>query len=326
MSLKVSVVIPVRNGAPFIREAVESVLAQEGFSAHEIIVVDDGSTDDTPVILESFKDKIIRKRIPASGGPAEPRNAGIRMATGDWIAFLDADDLWFKRKLRRQAEVIERCPEVGFICCNFLNFDPTTGKTVEHFRVLRRHPAVRTDEPFVGHPLRTLLWNNFVGTSTVLMSRDAIQRTGYFNPEYVNSQDFDYWARASFYTRFYLSSEVLGERRKHARNWSADPLANPSYKRRILQGLLKDHYPDLAHDGLAAEVKGSMARNNYKIGNIYFDRGQKARAFRFYWQGLRDCGGFVNAMRFLKVFISKLVRLVTFDRVSGRAFQKAEIQ
>ena len=97
MNPKISVIIPVYNGELFILDAIESILNQD-YKAHEIIVIGDSSTDNTPKILEGFKDRIISKRLKNTGSPSIPRNIAMDMATGDYIAFLDADDIWLKNK------------------------------------------------------------------------------------------------------------------------------------------------------------------------------------------------------------------------------------
>lgn len=318
MNPKISVVIPVHNGMPFITEAIESVLTQEGCVAHEIIVVDDGSTDETPVLLDAFGDRIIRRRIAASGGPAEPRNVGMRIATGDWIAFLDADDLWMKHKLRCQAQAMEKYPQVGFICTNFLNYDASVGRDVDHYRILQDRLDACLDRPLTVHPLKLLLWHNFVGTSTVLIQKETAERVGFFNRRYVNSQDFDYWARASFLTKFLLVSEVLAERRRHSRNWSGDPFATPNAKKLILNEFLSDHCVALERDALVGEVRSALARNNYRLGTLYFENGEKRRAFAFYWEGFLYARTPMNFLKFCRVFFSKLLRSLTGDLASRK--------
>ena len=95
--IKISVVIPVHNDAKFINDCMRSVLTQS-FSEFELIVVDDGSTDDSSHIIDSIKDPRIRSIRIAHAGVAVARNAGVKIAQGELIAFLDADDLWAKHK------------------------------------------------------------------------------------------------------------------------------------------------------------------------------------------------------------------------------------
>ncbi|MFC5768210.1 glycosyltransferase family 2 protein [Thauera sinica] len=108
-----SVVIPVRDGAGFIGRAIDSVLAQS-WPAHEIIVVDDGSTDATPEVAAAYGSRV-RLLRQANAGVSAARNAGARAATGDWLAFLDADDWFYPDRLRLHAEFIGDDPELDFL-------------------------------------------------------------------------------------------------------------------------------------------------------------------------------------------------------------------
>ena len=104
----VSCVIPVYNGARYLAESIESVLAQE-YRPLEVIVVDDGSTDGTGAVLDAFGDRI-RSFRQENGGPSVARNRGMEMSRGEFIAFLDADDLWVPDKLRLQLDAMEARP------------------------------------------------------------------------------------------------------------------------------------------------------------------------------------------------------------------------
>ena len=108
--IKISAVIPVYNRAALIRRAVDSVLSQT-VKPYEVIVVDDGSTDDTPRILAAYGDKltVIRQQ---NRGVSAARNAGIKAAGGDWIALLDSDDEWLPKKLQYAREFIKQNPEI----------------------------------------------------------------------------------------------------------------------------------------------------------------------------------------------------------------------
>ena len=101
--VRVSAIIPAYNADSFIREAVDSALGQTHTDV-EVIVVDDSSTDDTASVLQSYGERIIVHRQP-NGGVAAARNAGARLASGRWVAFLDADDVWLPTKIERQLAV-----------------------------------------------------------------------------------------------------------------------------------------------------------------------------------------------------------------------------
>lgn len=117
---RVSVIIPTYNYGRFLAESIDSVLAQT-LPAHEVIVVDDGSTDDTPAVAARFGGRIVYHR-QANRGVSAARNLGIDRATGDWLAFLDADDMWEPVKLERVASVCRSQPRPAFVFTDFRTF------------------------------------------------------------------------------------------------------------------------------------------------------------------------------------------------------------
>lgn len=167
-----SVVIPTYNRAHCVGEAIESTLAQT-LHPHEVIVVDDGSSDDTAAVLASFGDRI-RVIRQANAGVSAARNAGIEAATGDWIALLDSDDLWFPEKMQRQAAVLGHD-----VVASFANAIVETGSgDVDLFADVY---GVRWSdrERVLLRPLRTYLRLAFL-TSTAVFRRDAVVRAGGF--------------------------------------------------------------------------------------------------------------------------------------------------
>jgi len=115
---RLSVIIPTFNRALLVREAIDSVLAQETSEPVEIIVVDDGSTDNTRTVLESFGSRISRI-FQSNRGMNAARNVGIARATGEYIAFLDSDDAWLPAKVALQLSVLDQVPHIGFVFSNF---------------------------------------------------------------------------------------------------------------------------------------------------------------------------------------------------------------
>ena len=111
---RVSVIIPTYNRADLLGEAIDSVLAQS-YQDFEMIVADDGSTDETAMVASKYGDKVRFLALPHRGQPAAPRNAGIAAATGEYISFLDSDDLYLPDKLALQVPALDENPKVGMV-------------------------------------------------------------------------------------------------------------------------------------------------------------------------------------------------------------------
>ena len=181
----VTVVIPVYNAALYLRECIDSVLQQEGVCL-EVIAVDDGSTDDSWDILGSYGDSI-RRIQQANAGVAAARNAAITAATGQWIAFLDADDVWNPGKLAQQLEVAG-CEVADVVYTNAQNFGQP-----EHVGELRLNP----DTMPRGDVFADLVMENFVTLSSLMIRRKWFGTEQVFNPKLNGVEDWDLLLRLS---------------------------------------------------------------------------------------------------------------------------------
>jgi glycosyltransferase involved in cell wall biosynthesis len=179
----VSVIIPAYNAEPFVAETVESVLHQT-YQDLEIIVVDDGSTDRTAAALEEFGDRV-RVLRQANAGVAAARNAGVRMASGSWIAFLDADDLWLPHKLERQL-LLQHAP---LVYTDRFNIGARGELPVVQSEVTKMHDG----DVFM--PL--LLEGNFITNSSVLIRRNVFDAAGGFASGVSPAEDWDLWLRVA---------------------------------------------------------------------------------------------------------------------------------
>ncbi|MEN8127780.1 MAG: glycosyltransferase family A protein [Planctomycetota bacterium] len=188
--ITISAVIPAYNAEKYIARAIDSVLAQT-CPVNEIIVVDDGSTDNTAAIIKGYGDKV-RYIYQPNAGVSAARNAGIEAATGNWIAFLDADDEWLPKKIELQVESLKKCPDLVWATGNYF-----TCSCSEQRRAPRVEPtAVETLLKRTG-----MIGDFFIGskqgmaehTDTMLIRKDAILAAGLFDTTFSKAEDLDLW-------------------------------------------------------------------------------------------------------------------------------------
>jgi len=323
MNPKISVVIPVYNAERFISNTIKSVLNQS-YPAHEIIVIDDGSTDNTPKILKGFKDKIISRRIKNTGSPSIPRNIAMDMATGSYIAFLDHDDLWFKNKLERQAEFILQYPDIGFFFSDYVvrrmaqNF-----RLKKHYGLLHFSGRVNFDEPLKINPFGLLFRENFVsGPLTVVIKKEIIDKVGKFCDNLIYNEDYDYWLRCARITNFVAMSDTLAYKRTHTTNLSNDRVRHYIRHERTFKKTMQNMSSYIKENGFLGDYRLSLSRNYYNLGNSYFETGKVKLAFNMYLQGLLTSKDFKNLISFIWRVAKKLIRLLTFNVIGRKNIER----
>lgn len=188
--MKISVVIAAYNAAATIERAVRSVLAQTR-PANEIIVVDDGSGDNTAEITGRI-DKTIRVIRQANAGSSMARNTGIEAASGDWIAFLDADDEWLPAKLQLQEAFLLANPDLVW---GYGNFSAAYSNNISIKAVL---PNRISDNEVFDDYLHAYCGGLYAWTGTLLIQKRVFQKTGLFEPGMKRGQDTDLWFRIAY--------------------------------------------------------------------------------------------------------------------------------
>jgi len=192
---RISVVIPTYNSAAYIGRAIRSVQGQT-YPAHEIIVVDDGSTDETEAVVSVFGE-VVRYIRQSNAGAASARNKGIHGAEGEWIAFLDADDEWLPTKLQRQVELLERHPELAWVYANFYQCSCAgTPRRIAHVREVTQ--KLPDDTEYFDSYLSASLSGFYMWIGTVLVRRQALLDVGLFKVGLLKVEDNDMWYRLSY--------------------------------------------------------------------------------------------------------------------------------
>jgi len=205
----ISVVIPSYNAASYIGRAVSSALAQTCRDI-EVIVVDDGSTDDTAQVVGGCADHRVCYLRQAHGERSTARNTGIGASSGDYVAFLDADDWWRPEKLERQLALFDRNPALGAVHC----WLQLVGPTDKPLRVLRGgHTASDPNGAFV---FDQLLLGNIGGPgSSLMVSRELIKTIGGFKPGIAYGEDWDFCLRVAHQSQIGFAPEPLVFYRMH---------------------------------------------------------------------------------------------------------------
>jgi len=204
----VSVIIPTYNRAWILLEAVESVLSQT-YENYELIVVDDGSTDNTRLLLKSFQDICVVSQ--ENRGVSAARNRGIEAAVGDYLAFLDSDDLWLPEKLDSQMEFFKTHPKA--MICQTQEIWIRNGKRINPKERHRKASGM-----FFERSLELCL----VSPSAVVIKRDLLKDVGRFDEDLPACEDYDLWLRiGAQYPVFLVDKALVIKKGGHADQLSA---------------------------------------------------------------------------------------------------------
>jgi glycosyltransferase involved in cell wall biosynthesis len=262
---RVSAIIPTYNYARYVAAAVESVLAQN-FKDLEIVVVDDGSTDDTIDTLRPFAERI--RYIPqAHRGLAAARNAGIRSSRGQYLAFLDSDDLWLPDKVSMQVGRLDVEAAVGLVYTEATLFNDKSPTEISH-SFWSEHPS--------GKILPSLLRHNVVPSPTPMVRRELFDQVGPFDERLNACEDWDMWIRIAQVSEFAYVDRVLAKYRVHSANMSLD-------QERMMTGRFRVLEKAFSASGVSPEAR-RLRRSifgrwhaDYALHHFYAERYEQAR-------------------------------------------------
>ncbi|HEX8228904.1 MAG TPA: glycosyltransferase family A protein [Chloroflexia bacterium] len=270
----VAVVIPTYNRAAMLRETLRSVMSQTIMPA-EVVVVDDGSTDDTPEVVREFEGAgpaVTFLRLPHSNRRGPLRNKGVAASTSPLVTFLDSDDLWQPTRVEKQVEEWARTPDAGFAFCNAYRFDESG---------LIDRPCLPLTANWNGYILGDVLEDPVAGGSTLMVKREAFERVGGFHDLRMN-EDYELTLRlAARYKASYVP-EPLVLVREHAGRTTLAGRETPMLDYlRIVSGFLA------ANPGVSDRVKAGARRGranvHYRLARLYLELGDKSSARRHLW-------------------------------------------
>ena len=238
---KISVIIPVYNGQNYLREAIDSVLSQT-YKNYEMILVDDGSTDETWAIIQSYGSSLlsIRKK---NGGVASALNCGIRHASGEYIAWLSHDDLFLLNKLERQISFLRQWPNFKACYTDYYVID-AEGRILSEVET----PWYPREEA-----VRMLFGRVYINGSTMLIDRTCFDKVGWFSEGLRYTQDTEMWIRLLQYFEIGRVPEKLGKERSHPAQGSI----NTKIHRAEAQNMYTQVFKELGVAGFFPELTKS---------------------------------------------------------------------
>lgn len=275
----VSVVIPVYNGSVFLRAALDSVFGQT-YPVVQTIAVDDGSTDSSPEILAAYGSRLQVVR-QLNAGVAAARNAGIRAARGEFVAFLDQDDWWLPDKIAKQVAVFRAEKEVGLVhtaiwCCDAAG---TQHECPPAYRPLTQ------GQQMVGRCYDLLLLGNVICNSSVMVRRAALDQVGPCDQRIRGNtiQDYDLWLRLARDYTFGHVPERLTVFRLHAAQGHNNWLAMLEQELSMLLRLQPEPFwqEDQRKRGRMAYLHDALATAQYDAGNVTEARRHFAKALAY---------------------------------------------
>lgn len=312
----VSVIMPAYNAAPYIVEAIRSVLSQD-YANVELIVVDDGSSDRTHEEAKCFG-SAVRVLRQENAGPAAARNWAISIARGELIAFLDADDLWTPGKLKAQVDYLTRNAEAGIVYGDFLRWNPAaSGSFGTPPSVNERPPESEIVSELSGWIYPQLLLDSVLWIVTALIRKSVFEDVGPFDESLRTGEEYAFWLDAATKYRADKLNRVLAYYRIHPRSTTHMPHAQNNGYRVVLSALQRHGcaWPD------GRKLSRRLVRK--RLHQLCFDYG-----YMHYWQGdMRTAEeNFRLAAQYaplgLKTWAYRLLSMIAVQKADARPSRK----
>lgn len=291
----ISIIIPVFNGATTLPGTLKSVFCQT-FTEFEILLINDGSTDHTVEVVDTFSDPRLRILSYENSGVAVSRNRGVKLAQGKYLAFLDADDLWSPDKLTDQLQALKNHPEAA-LAYSWTDYIDTDGKLVNP----GDHPTEQ------GVVYSQLLLKNFIENgSNPLIRASSLQQVGLFDPDLPPAEDWDLWLRIAARYAFVVVPKVQVFYRIYPGGSSANVDKMERQCLRVVQRACETASPEVA------ALREASLSNLYFYFTLRTIAGQWSRPKG--WRGLKYL---IKAIGYDRSLLSRRTRLVSILIAKG---------
>ncbi|MBZ0300469.1 MAG: glycosyltransferase family 2 protein [Anaerolineae bacterium] len=295
-SPKVTIVIPTYNRAHLLPPVIESI-TQQDYPDFDLLIVDDGSTDNTAEVIRPLAEADPRIRyfpLPRNGGIGYARHAGANEVHTPYMALGDSDDLWVPGRLKRQMDILERHPEIDILFGDFLNIDHVNGTEelafvesragMQYLRVRELEPGLFLIEDGVE---RGILYSNFIGAPTIVMRTDVIERIGNFDVRLSTPVDLEFgWRAAAMKMQFaYLDAPMIY---RHRYTDSATANGIQAFTQRLTAlDICQETARTINRPDLLEHIHHSQVRSYRNLIRLYGEQQQRGSALRSYARSLR---------------------------------------
>ncbi len=273
--MKVSVIVPTYNYGRFIEGCLNSIFSQT-FKDFEVIVVDDGSTDGTGEIIKSYP-RPVRSIYQENRGLPAARNRAIEASQGEYLAFLDSDDLWLPEKLGEQVRIMDGDRELGIVFSDASAFD---GEKIIRESILEEESIC------TGHCFARLFMGNFLVMPTVMIRKSCLRQTGLFDETLPVVADYDLWLRISAFFRIGFVDRPLAMYRVHPSNMSKDFCRLLEDEIRVVQKVIELYPEKVKKLGKKVNMRLSSLYDQY--GLEWVEKGEIGRATRCFLRAILE--------------------------------------
>ncbi len=295
----ISVIIPAYNADKLITKTLDSILAQT-YRPIEIIVIDDGSTDETVKIVKNYQTSFTCKFSETSktnetnliyiyqqnSGPSKARNTGINAAKGEYIAFLDADDYWTQDKLEKQIELFKKEPNLDVIFTD-TKITRIENHEIEEFFVFKKKGL---DKDFFGHefmvlrPFEKLVGTNFMHTSSVITKKACFRQDFFFNEKRHYAEDWELWLKMSLYFTFGYVNDVCVHKIERGDGLSSNKLDMYLSTMDIMESFIENNKIEIDKLNLKDNFLSQYLKDQYKWMGYYLMQIKNNKMARIYYR------------------------------------------
>lgn len=283
---KISIIIPTYNNSQFIQKAIDSVLNQS-YTNCEIIVVDDGSTDNTKDLIEDNYTSFVRYFYQANQGPGSARNLGLRYSEGEFVVFLDADDYLSNYNLMVKFEALRENSDIDWVFSDVYFIDEnheilTLGSY--HFREIYHNTSLTTENIFQ----LLLTYGNFITTSTLMIRKSCLDSIGFFDETQLLHQDYLQWLSLSHkYSNYNYISKPLVYKMQHPNSWGMNTKKSFEQRIQLYEKIERMYYSELKPAFKQWRRRFADAYNN--LATIEAASGNKKLARLYLLKSIKKC-------------------------------------